>query len=171
MNRSEAATQNQLKDMSPQQRAAASIALTANANAQSNKVIADVNRTNAAGRNAVDVYNAKVSDAEENASAGDALSYEQRTHTTLGNYDKELRGYYDKLASNNMNNWKTVEAFNRYNALNPDVQFTGQGYEVNTNPGFNQSEIQALRDMAKTPEQKGKKTKTTTKKFGGRFKK
>ena len=70
-----------------------------------------------------------------------------------------------------MNNWKTVETFNRYNALNPDVQFTGQGYEVNTNPGFNQSEIQALRDMAKTPEQKGKKTKTATGKFGGRFKK
>lgn len=171
MNRSEVATQEQLKDMSPQQRAAALVALTANANMMSNKVIADVNRTNSAARNAVDVYNAKVSDAEENASAGDALNYEQRTHTTLGNYDKELRGYYDKLASNNMNNWKTVETFNRYNALNPDVQFTGQGYEVNTNPGFNQSEIQALRDMVKTPEQKGKKAKTATGKFGGRFKK
>lgn len=148
MNRSEVATQEQLKDMSPQQRAAALIALTANANTMSNKVIADVNRTNAASRNAVDAYNAKISDAEENAAAQDALAYERRTHTTLGNYDKELRAYYDKLASNNMNNWKTVEAFNRYNALNPGVQFTGQGYEVNRN-----------------------KTKTATAKFGGRFKK
>lgn len=171
MNRSEVATQEQLKDMSPQQRAAALIALTANANTMSNKVIADVNRTNAASRNAVDAYNAKISDAEENAAAQDALDYERRTHTTLGNYDKELRAYYDKLASNNMNNWKTVEAFNRYNALNPDVQFTGQGYEVNQNPGFSESAKQYLDNLYKEDKSARGKTKTATAKFGGRFKK
>ena len=174
MNRSEVGAQNQLKDMSPQQRAAALVALTGNANAQSNKVIADVNRANAAGRNAVDSYNAKISDAEENASAGDALNYEQRTHTTLGNYDKELRGYYDKLASNNMNNWKTVEAFNRYNALNPDVQFTGEGYEVNNNVALTPSEMKFIEELRSPTEAKTKtkrKTNTATAKFGGRFKK
>ena len=174
MNRSEVGAQNQLKDMSPQQRAAALVALTGNANAQSNKVIADVNRANAAGRNAVDSYNAKISDAEENASAGDALNYEQRIHTTLGNYDKELRGYYDKLASNNMNNWKTVEAFNRYNALNPDVQFTGEGYEVNNNVALTPSEMKFIEELRSPTEAKTKtkrKTNTATAKFGGRFKK
>jgi hypothetical protein len=171
MNRSEVATQEALKDMSPQQRAAAAVALTANANMMSNKVIADVNRTNAAARNAVDVYNAKVSDAEENASAQDALDYERRTHTTLGNYDKELQGYYDKLQSNNMNNWKTVEAFNRYNALNPDVQFTGEGYEVNRNPALTSNEQNYLSSLYEADKKARKNTKKPSAKFGGRFKK
>ena len=171
MNRSSVATRQSLEGLTPQQRAAAEIGLNATENMMSNKVIADVNRANAAARNAVDVYNAKVSDAEENASAGDALSYEQRTHTTLGNYDKELQGYYDKLASNQMNNWKTVEALNRYNALNPDVQFTGEGYEVNRNPGFSESARQYLDNLYKEDKATRKKTKTATAKFGGRFKK
>lgn len=171
MNRSASATRQSLEGLSPQQRAAAEIGILANENMMSNKVIADVNRANTASRNAVDVYNAKVSDAEENASAGDALSYEQRTHTTLGNYDKELQGYYDKLASNEMSNWKTVEAFNRYNALNPDVQFTGEGYEVNRTPGLSESARQYLDSLYKEDKSARKKTKTTTAKFGGRFKK
>jgi hypothetical protein len=171
MNRSSAAGRQSLEGLSPQQRAAAEIGLVANENMMSNKAIADVNRTNAAARNAVDVYNAKVSDAEENASAGDALSYEQRTHTALGNYDKEIQGYYDKLASNQMNNWKTVEALNRYNALNPDVQFTGEGYEVNRTPGFSESARQYLDNLYKEDKSARKKTKTATAKFGGRFKK
>lgn len=171
MNRSASASRQSLEALSPQQRAAAEIGLVANENMMSNKVIADVNRANAAARNAVDVYNARVSDAEENASAGDALSYEQRTHTALGNYDKEIQGYYDKLASNQMNNWKTVEALNRYNALNPDVQFTGEGYEVNRTPGFSESAKQYLDNLYKEDKSTRKKTKTATAKFGGRFKK
>ena len=172
MNRSVLATRQGLEGLSPQQRAAAEIGLAANENMMSNKVIADVNRANAAGRNAVDVYNAKVSDAEENASAQDALSYEQRTQTALGNYDKEIQGYYDKLSSNQMNNWKTVEALNRYNALNPDVQFTGQGYEVNNNVALSPSEMKFIQDFRDTSDEKKKtKTKTPAAKFGGRFKK
>lgn len=172
MDRSVAATRQGLEGLSPQQRAAAEIGLSANENMMSNKVIADVNRANAASRNAVDVYNAKVSDAEENASAGDALSYEQRTQTALGNYDKEIQGYYDKLSSNQMDNWKTVEALNRYNALNPDVQFTGQGYEVNNNVALSPSEMKFIQDFRDTSDEKKKtKTKTPAAKFGGRFKK
>jgi hypothetical protein len=173
MSRSVSATRQGLEGLSPQQRAAAEIGLSANENMMSNKVIADVNRTNAAGRNAVDVYNAKVSDAEENASAGDALSYEQRTQTALGNYDKEIQGYYDKLASNQMNNYKTVEALNRYNALNPDVQFTGQGYEVNRNPALTSNQQKYLSDLYESDKLAGKQTKKKTPavKFGGRFKK
>ena len=171
MNRSEIATQEQLKDMSPQQRAAALVGLSANANMMSNKVIADVNRANAAGRNAVDTYNAKVSDAEENAAAQDALDYERRTHTALGNYDKELNSYHNRMLSNQMNNWKTVETFNRFNALNPDVQFTGEGYEVNKAPGFSESAKQYLDNLYKEDKNSRKTTKKTTGKFGGRFKK
>jgi hypothetical protein len=171
MNRSEVATQEALKDMSPQQRAAAAVALTANANMMSNKVIADVNRANAAGRNAVDTYNAKVSDAEENASAQDALDYERRTHTTLGNYDKELQGYYDKLASNNMNNWSHIEALNRYNALNDNVQFTGEGYEKIKPTLSSNSSTKFVESLYPENSKTSKKVKKTTGKFGGRFKK
>lgn len=171
MNRSASATRQSLETLSPQQKAAAEIGLTANENMMSNKVIADVNRANSAARNAVDVYNAKVSDAEENASAQDALDYERRTHTALGNYDKELQSYFNRLQENQMNNWKTVEALNRYNALNPDVQFTGEGYEVNRNPGFSESAKQYLDNLYKEDKTTRKKSKTATAKFGGRFKK
>lgn len=171
MNRSASATRQSLETLSPQQKAAAEIGLTANENMMSNKVIADVNRANSAARNAVDVYNAKVSDAEENTSAQDALDYERRTHTALGNYDKELQSYFNRLQENQMNNWKTVEALNRYNALNPDVQFTGEGYEVNRNPGFSESAKQYLDNLYKEDKTTRKKSKTATAKFGGRFKK
>jgi hypothetical protein len=173
MNRSAAASRQSLQELTPQQRAAAEIGLTANENVMSNKAIADVNRANSAARNAVDIYNAKVSDAEENASAGDALSYEQRTQTALGNYDKEIQGYYDKLASNQMNNYKYVEALNRYNALNPDVQFTGEGYEVNRNPGYGTGNVPYIENLNKEDKKTktSKKTNTATAKFGGRFKK
>ena len=171
MNRSEMATQEQLKDLSPQQRAAALVGLTSNANMMSNKVIADVNRANAAGRNAVDTYNAKVSDAEENAAAQDALDYERRTHTSIGNYDKELNSFYNRLLSNQMNNWKTVETFNRFNALNPDVQFTGEGYEVNSTPGFGESAKKYLDSLYEEDKKSKKNPKKATAKFGGRFKK
>jgi hypothetical protein len=174
MNRSEVGAQNQLKDMSPQQRAAATAALVANANTQSNKVIADVNRTNSAGRNAVDVYNAKVSDAEENAAGSDALDYEKRTYMAQNAYEQNLNNFYNKLQKNQMNNWKTVEGFNRYNALNPDVQFTGEGYAVNPNPNFGEGETSFLKELYAKDQQAKKtkaKTKTATAKFGGRFKK
>jgi hypothetical protein len=73
-----------------------------------------------------------------------------------------------------MNNWKTVEGFNRFNALNPDVQFTGEGYAVNPNPNFNDGETNFLKELY-AKDQEAKKTKTKTKtataKFGGRFKK
>jgi hypothetical protein len=174
MNRSEVGAQNQLKDMSPQQRAAALSAMTANANTQSNKVIADTNRANAAGRNAVDVYNAKVSDAEENASGQDALDYERRTYIAQNAYEQNLNNFYNRLQENQMNNWKTVEGLNRYNALNPDVQFTGEGYETSNTLALNPSEmkfIQELRNPGEETKKTKAKTKTATAKFGGRFKK
>jgi hypothetical protein len=159
--------------MSPQQRAAATAALVANANTTSNKVIADVNRTNAAGRNAVDVYNAKVSDAEENASAADALDYEKRTYMAQNAYEQNLNNFYNRLQKNQMNNWKTVEGFNRFNALNPDVQFTGEGYEVNRNPVLTSNEQRYLSDLYESDKlaRKQTKKKTPAAKFGGRFKK
>ena len=171
MNRSEIATQEQLKDMSPQQRAAALVGLSANANMMSNKVIADVNRANAAGRNAVDTYNAKVSDAEENAAAQDALDYERRTHTALGNYDKELNSYHNRMLSNQMNNWSHVEALNKYNALNDNVQFTGEGYEKIKPTLSSNSSTKFIESLYPENSKTSKKGKKTTAKFGGRFKK
>ena len=171
MNRSENATQDQLKDMSPAQRAAAAVGVTANYNMNSNKVIADVNRSNAAGRNAVDTYNAKISDAEENAAGQDALDYERRTYTAQNAYEQNLNNFYNRLQENQMNNWKTVEGFNRYNALNPDVQFTGEGYEVNKTPNFNEGETNFLKELYSKEQEAAKTKKTEKKKFGGRFKK
>lgn len=171
MNRSETAIQDQLKDLPPQQRAAALVGLSANSSMASNKAIADVNRSNAAGRNAVDVYNAKVSDAEENAAGSDALDYEKRTYMAQNAYEQNLNNFYNKLQKNQMNNWKTVEGFNRYNALNPDVQFTGNGYEVNQNPNFNDGETNFLKELYAKEQQANKTKKTEKKKFGGRFKK
>lgn len=174
MNRSEVATQDQLKDMSPAQRAAASAALVANANTQSNKVIADVNRSNSAGRNAVDTYNAKISDAEENAAGQDALDYEKRTYMAQNAYEQNLNNFYNRLQENQMNNWKTVEGLNRYNALNPNVQFTGEGYETTNTLALNPSEMKYINELRNPTEETTKtkaKTKTATAKFGGRFKK
>jgi len=53
------------------------------------------------------------------------------------------------------------------------VQFTGEGYEVNRNPGYGTGNVPYIENLNKEDKKTktSKKTKTATAKFGGRFKK
>jgi len=68
-----------------------------------------------------------------------------------------------------MNDWKTVEILNRGNAMNPEVQFTGQGYEV-AKPTFSVPPA-TLAQTTTAPTKKTTPKKKAIAKNGGRFKK
>lgn len=162
MDRSRLAAETRSQDLPDYLRAAQGAALTANANEGTNKVIADVNRYNAQAKHATNVFNQGQRDKNVDARFADAMDFERKTLMAKNATEQDWRGWYNRVAENQSRNWDTVNKFNAYNALNPDVQFTGEGYEVNP-----------LRITANQKDYLAKlygQTKTAAAKFGGRFK-
>ncbi len=160
MDRSRLAAETRSQDLPDYLRAAQGAALTANANEGTNKVIADVNKFNSQAKYSADVFNQGQRDKNVDVRFADAMDFERKTLMAKNNTEQDWRGFYNRLAENQSRNWDTVNKFNSYNALNPDVQFTGQGYEVNPLI-LTDNEKDYLAKMYG-------QTKTT--KFGGRFK-
>jgi hypothetical protein len=151
--------------------------LIANQISGTNKQITDANRYNAQAQNAADIYNTKAADTQDLYRGQNALSYEQRTLTGLGNWENDYQNMLNQRFRDQTNNWKTVQMFNAQNAYNPNVQFTGNGYEVAYDPNFsgvqdNTRYVQSQYEPDTTKKSKSKaKSKIQPSKFGGRFKK
>ena len=167
-----------LSGLSPEQKAAASIGLMANQISGTNKQITDANRYNAQAQNAADIYNVKAADTQDLYRGQNALSHEQRTLTGLGNWENDYQNMISQGFRDQVNNLKTVLMRNAQNAYDTNVQFTGNGYEVQYDPNlaYAQNEQAFLDNLYNTD--KKKPTKSTRKsnqapagKFGGRFKK
>lgn len=152
---------NNISMLPDQQAAAVFSSMGANTADATSKVIGEVNRYNAQAQEGANRTNAQIAQSEENAAWQDALNYERNTYLAKDKTDQDWRAYYNRLAENQMNDWKTIEILNRGNAMNPEVQFTGQGYEV-AKPTFSIPNTSAQATTKKT---------TPKKKNGGRFKK
>ena len=170
-----AASNIDFSGMSPQQQAFAKIQTLGNQTAAINKEIAGANRYNAQAQNAADIYNAKAADTQDLYRGQNALSYEQRTLTGLGNWENDYQNMINQRFRDQTNNWKYVNMMNAQNAYNPNVQFTGNGYEVTYDPRFANVEDQTRFVESQYEPTTTKKTKAKAKnpasKFGGRFKK
>lgn len=152
------------------QAAAAFSSLNANNTESMNKVLLEVNRYNAQAKESANRTNAQIGQAEENAAWQDALNYERNTYLAKANTEQSWRNFYDTLALNQMNDWKHIEMLNQSNALNPEVQYTNEGYKV-FKPEFsnNPELIRALN--ASNVNTENMPTKKAKAKKGGRFKK
>lgn len=158
INRQQTATQNQIMQLPDAQRAATLASMDANAVMATSKAVSDAEKYNAQARERESYENAEVKTKQSLADAQSAAQYQQ----LMG---RELEGFENKLAAiNNIrfadqtSKWMAINQLNRQNALNSDVVFTGEGYEVapyQLNPNFNTI----------PPTTKPKK------KSGGRFKK
>ena len=162
--RSQAMVKNELAQMPDAQRAATLASMDAN-NAQAiSKVLTNTARYNAQAKERSDANRAQVQTQQSQADMASASQYQQLMGRELEAYDADLQRFYDKLTSNQVNNWKTIEMTNQFNALNPNVQRTANGYEVINTPTFTSPEIGSNLPQPQTKKKpKGKK--------GGRFKK
>ncbi len=163
MDRNRLAAEARSQDLPDYLRAGQGAALTANANEGTNKVIADVNKFNAQAKHSTNIFNQGQRDRTTDAKAADAMDLERKTLMAKNITEQNRIGFYDRLAENQSRNWDTVNKFNAYNALNPDVQFTGEGYEVNP--------LKITANQKDWLEKLYGQTKTPKVKFGGRFKK
>lgn len=172
-----AASNIDFSGMTPQQEAFAKLQTLGNQTAAINKEITGANRYNAQAQNAADIYNAKARDTQDLYRGQNALSYEQRELTGLDNFDNDYQNMLNQGFRDQTNNFKTVEMYNYNNAINPNVQFTGNGYEVQYDPNLsgvqdNTRFVQNQYEPDTTKKSKAKaKTKNPASKFGGRFKK
>lgn len=162
--RSQAMVKNELAQMPDAQRAATLASMDAN-NAQAiSKVLTNTARYNAQAKERSDANRAQVQTQQSQADMASASQYQQLMGRELEAYDADLQRFYDKLTSNQVNNWKTVEMTNQFNALNPNVTRTNNGYEVINLPTFTSPEVGSNLPQPQTKKKpKGKK--------GGRFKK
>jgi hypothetical protein len=169
--RSRVSAEANLNMLPSAQAAAVASQLNANTNAAASKAIGEVNRYNAQAQESSNRFNAQLDTALNREQNQYDLQYKNLTEAARDKTEQDWRNYYNRLNQNNVNNWMYVETANRSNALNPDVQFTGFGYEINK-PDLSQSaSVQQMLRGANTPTENLSTKKKPTAKKGGRFKK
>ena len=158
--------------MLPDQQAAAAYSVVgANTAEASNKAISETVRANAAAQESANRFNAQVRQNEENAAWQDALNYERNTYLAKANTDQSWRNFYDRINTQQMNDWKYTEMLNRGNAMNPEVQYTPEGYVIAKPTFSNNPDVNRLAQGQNTPTENLAPRKIKTAKRGGRFKK
>ena len=158
--RGRVATAEQMSFLPDSQQASSLFALDANAMAAQNKVRSETERYNQMARERTEAAEADQKTRQSAADVVAAQTYQQQLGNELESNEADWRGFYNRVASNQMNNYLTVQEMNRSNSYNPSVQFNGQGYEVINTPTYSV-------DSAKIPmTQEPTKKKKSTKRFG-----
>lgn len=157
--------QQDLTNLSPAQRAAANIGITANQISSNNRAIQEANRFNAQATNSAETYNARIGDAEQQAENQNALSYEARTFRGLGAFENDYQNMLSQQFRDQTEKWRNVNMYNAQNAFNDNVQFTGEGFKVSG------VKIADRIPSALLPKEEVKPKTKSSKKYGGRFKK
>ena len=158
--RGRVATAEQMSFLPDSQQASSLFALDANAMAAQNKVRSETERYNQMARERTEAAEADQKTRQSAADVVAAQTYQQQLGNELESNEADWRGFYNRLQGNQMNNYLTTNEYNRSNAFNPNVQFTGQGYEVINEPTYSV-------DSAKIPmTQEPTKKKKSTKRFG-----
>lgn len=158
--RGRVATAEQMSFLPDSQQASSLFALDANAMSAQNKVRSETERYNQLARERTESAEAEQKTKQSAADVVAAQTYQQQLGNELESNEADWRSWYNRLNSNQLNNFMTVNEYNRSNSLNSDVQFTGQGYEVINTPTYSV-------DSSKIPmTQEPTKKKKSTKRFG-----
>ena len=158
--RGRVATAEQMSFLPDSQQASSLFALDANAMAAQNKVRSETERYNQLARERTEAAEADQKTRQSAADVVAAQTYQQQLGNELESNEADWRSFYNRLQSNQMNNYLTTNEYNRSNAFNPDINFNGQGYEVMNTPTYSV-------DSSKIPmTQEPTKKKKSTKRFG-----
>jgi hypothetical protein len=175
--RGRVATAEQMSFLPDSQQASSLFALDANAMSAQNKVRSETERYNQMARERTEAAEADQKTRQSAADVVAAQTYQQQLGNELESNEADWRGWYNRVASNQMNNYLTVQEMNRSNQFSPNVQFNGQGYEVINEPTFtNDASKKYLAEQEKKTKSKKEKPvakdggtfrgKKSTKRFG-----
>ncbi len=128
--RAQQGVQRQIDQLPDAQRAATLASLDANNASNLSRVISETSRYNAQADTQTSAAQAQAMTQQSGLDVAANLQNQQLMGRELEGYEADLQNYYNRLNENQINNWKHINMINRGNALNPDVQFTGNGYEV-----------------------------------------
>ena len=169
------ATAEQMSFLPDSQQASSLFALDANAMAAQNKVRSETERYNQMARERTEAAEADQKTRQSAADVVAAQTYQQQLGNELESNEADWRSWANRVQSNQMNNWDSVERANLYNAYNPNVQRTSSGYEVINEPTFtNDASKKYLAEQEKKPKKKNPvakdggtfRGKKSTKRFG-----
>ena len=131
INRQQTSTINQVAQLPDAQRASVLGSLDANYAMASSKAVADAERYNAQARERENYENAQVKTQQSDIDAQAASQYQQLLGRELESYQNKMQNLNNDRFYDQFNKWMTVNQYNRNNALNHDIQFTGSEYIVN----------------------------------------
>lgn len=123
-------TLQSIQNLPDSQQTASALALDANTNMATNKVMTETDRYNAMARERTEGAEAMQKTQQSQANIVGLQQYQQLLGQELEANEADWRNFYNRLNSNNMNNWMTINEYNRANAFNPNVNFDGTGYVV-----------------------------------------
>ena len=119
-----------IQNLPDSQQAASALALDANTNMATNKVMTETDRYNAMARERTEGAEAMQKTQQSQANIVGLQQYQQLLGQELEANEADWRNFYNRLSANNMNNWETINRVNAYNAFNPNIQNTGNGFVV-----------------------------------------
>lgn len=125
----------------------------ANVSEIANKAISQVQQINNQSFQNVQNTNRQIQMQEENASAQDALNFEQRQLLAKARTDNDYSNWWNTIQRNQALNFDTINKLNLSNTLYSDFQFTDRGIESSGNPTDVLSRLRANPQMQLTPEQ------------------
>ena len=175
--RGRVATAEQMSFLPDSQQASSLFALDANAMSAQNKVRSETERYNQMARERTEAAEADQKTRQSAADVVAAQTYQQQLGNELESNEADWRSFYNRLQSNQLNNWMTVNEVNRANAFNPNIQQSTNGFEVINEPTFtNDASKKYLAEQEKKTKSKKEKPvakdggtfrgKKSTKRFG-----
>ena len=130
INRSRIATQNQIDQLPDAQKAATLASMDANNVQAVSKILSETSRYNAQARERESYEDAQVRTRQSLADAQSAAQYQSLMGRELEGYEADLQNQSNIRFQDNFQKWLQINNLNRLNALNREVQFTGDGYEL-----------------------------------------
>ena len=136
------------------------------------KSVTEANRFNAQAKYNADLYNTQAQTNTDLRNAQESLRFDQVSALSQDNNRKEWQNYFTANDNDRRRNYDYAMQLNAYNALNPNVQFTGTNYEVQDPYLAYADKVKAdmLLAQQQADEAAKAKKKTPIKKNGGRFK-
>lgn len=125
----------------------------ANVSEIANKAISQVQQLNNQSFQNVQNQNRQIQMQEENASAQDALNFEQRQLLAKARTESDYNNWWNTIQRNQAMNFDTINKLNLSNTLYSDFQFTDRGIESSGNTPDLFSRVRNNSQMQLTPEQ------------------
>ena len=123
-----------LDHLPPNQRAAAIVAIQANAQKGINEAIHKANIVNAQNQASAELFNIGQAAQEQQARVNNLLSFESRQLTAKAKTEEEVRNYYDQLNRIAVNNFRNQQDLNMLQTLTPDYSLSPSGMSIDFTP-------------------------------------